>query len=96
MIMHTCIYIHLFQLDLFGLCTLWPSTLQCLPQKEIATGCHGGPDDSLSSVLLYIHVLYEGKDVRVYRILLFCSIILLAKELLAAITMIIQLFKIYC
>ena len=26
----------------------------------------GGPNNSLSSVLLYTHVLYEGKDVRVY------------------------------
>ena len=63
---------------------------QCFPQKEIATGCLGGPDDSLSSVLLYTHVLYEGKDVRVYRILLFCSITLLAKDF--SITMIIQPF----
>ena len=42
-----------------------------------------GPDDSLSSVSLYTHVLYEGKDVRVDSILLFCSIALLA-EVLAA------------
>ena len=28
-----------------------------------------GQDDSLSSVSLYTHVLYEGKDVRVYRII---------------------------
>ena len=62
---------------------------QCFPQKEIATGYQGGPDDSLSSVLLYTHVPYEGKDVRVHRILLFHSITLLAKEF--SITMIIQL-----
>ena len=49
-----------------------------------------GQEDSLLSVLLYTHVLYEGEDVRVYRILLFCSITLLAKEF--SITMIIQFF----
>jgi hypothetical protein len=36
---------------------------QCFPQKEMATGCQVGPDESLSSVLLYTHVLYKGKYV---------------------------------
>ena len=66
--------------------TLLHITIQYFPQKEIATGCPGGvdPDDSLSSVSLYAHVLYEGIEVRGYRTLLFCSSTLLAEEFLAS------------
>ena len=45
--------------------TVHCSYVRSVPTERIATGCQGGPDNSLSSVLLYIHVLYEGDDVRV-------------------------------
>ena len=54
------------------------------PTQRYCNRVPGGLDDLLSSVLLYTHVLYEGKDVRVYRILLFCSITLLAKDFSAS------------
>ena len=54
------------------------------PTERNCNRVPGGPDDSLSSVLLYTHVLDEGKDVRVYRILLFCNITLLVKEFSAS------------
>ena len=54
------------------------------PTERNGNRVPGGPDDSLSSVFLYTHVLYEGKDVGVYRILLFCSIAQLVKEFSAS------------
>ena len=54
---------------------------QCFPQKEIATGRQGGPDDSLSSTYLqYAHIVYEGKDVRVYRTIAILQYYTTAKE----------------
>ena len=61
----------------------FPLYMQCFPQKGIAADCQGGgwgPANSLSSVLLYTDAPCEGEDVGVYRVLLFYSITLLAKE----------------
>ena len=50
------------------------NTKAVFPTERNCNRVPAGPDDSLSSVLLYSHVLYKGKDVRMDRILLFCSI----------------------
>ena len=46
---------------LCGVCCVVCMCVQCFPQKQIATGCQGGPDDSLLSVLYSTFLVCSNK-----------------------------------